>query len=98
MKGRPPRKGPTKARLAIRQAIQAIKPPRRTRPAATASMEKPGLAAASWYMIMASMYSAANFIVWRPKCMGTCPQIGRLPTSFLVCPRTHGTLTVLYQL
>ena len=41
MKGRPPRKGATKARLAIRQAIQAIKPPRRTGPAATAPRVAP---------------------------------------------------------
>ena len=41
MKGRPPRQGATNARLAIRQAIQAIKPPRRTRPAATAPRVPP---------------------------------------------------------
>ena len=41
MKGRPPRQGATNARLAIRQAIQAIKPPRRRRPAATAPRVPP---------------------------------------------------------
>ena len=41
MKGRPPRQGATNARLAIRQAIQAIKPPRRRRLAATAPRVAP---------------------------------------------------------